>query len=192
MIYKKYSWLSFIAHLVLLVGFSLKLTVESANKEPFLVSYLFFSPEHSHEPAKENLIIHKPEQHVRGSRKQVRLSASHHFQRNTVQMVSVKQEKQEQQAQKTLLTLLHNAIAAKQNYPESALDLKQTGTVVIQFLLAPTGELTHISLLKSSGFTSIDQAALMAVRAASPIKKAGIYLQAEKYFSLEVIFKQHD
>jgi TonB family protein len=88
-----------------------------------------------------------------------------------------------------ILTILHKAIAEKQSYPENAQELNQSGTVRIQFLLYPDGRLAHFSILQSSGFTSIDSAALAATKAISPIKQAGTYLQKETFFSIDIIFE---
>ncbi|TAK73953.1 MAG: energy transducer TonB [Gammaproteobacteria bacterium] len=88
-----------------------------------------------------------------------------------------------------LLILLHTAIAAKQNYPESALELQQSGTVRIQFLLYPDGHIENLTLLHPSGIASLDQAALNAVQAITPAKEAGRYLQNAEYFSVDVVFE---
>ncbi len=94
------------------------------------------------------------------------------------------------EAEKTILSILHAAIATKQNYPDSALELKQSGTVQIRFLLYPDGHLEHITVIQSSGIISLDEAALNAVRAISPVKEVGKYLQKEDYFSVNVVFEQ--
>lgn len=93
-----------------------------------------------------------------------------------------------QQEQK-LLTLLHAAIAAKQSYPDNAVALQQTGTASIRFLLYPDGHLARIALLKSSGAASLDEAALAAVQASSPIHAIQAYLPKAKYFTIDVIFE---
>jgi len=87
-----------------------------------------------------------------------------------------------------LLKLLHNAIAESQQYPETAIALKQTGSVKIGFILYPNGHLTRISMLKSSGFETLDTAALQAVETLSPIKEANAYLKKEAFFSVDVVF----
>jgi TonB family protein len=87
-----------------------------------------------------------------------------------------------------LLKILHDAIAEKQSYPESALLLKQTGVVTIGFMLYPNGEMTDIFIKKSSGVDSIDQAALEAARLTSPVKQVSAYLEQAGLFSLDVQF----
>jgi TonB family protein len=90
---------------------------------------------------------------------------------------------------RTLLKLLHDEIAAKQVYPENALLLNQTGVVSIGFTLNPDGVITNESILKSSGVSSIDSAALAAVRQVSPLKTADRYLQEKEIFSIDVVFQ---
>lgn len=89
----------------------------------------------------------------------------------------------------TLLSLLHQQIAAKQSYPEAALLLQQNGTVRIGFLLFPDGHISQISVLQSSGINSIDASALSALKEIIPVKEASSYLQKERYFSVDVVFK---
>lgn len=94
-----------------------------------------------------------------------------------------------QDAQKNLLTILHNAIASNQHYPEDALTLQQTGTVKIGFWLYPDGTLKQIALLKSSNHTNIDKAALFAVQSISNIPEATALLKSAMYFAVDVVFE---
>ena len=87
-----------------------------------------------------------------------------------------------------LLALLHQQIAANQFYPAAARLFKQTGTVKIQFLLFPSGEITQATIIKSSGFASIDSSALVALKKINPVKEAATYLQKEQFFSVDIIF----
>lgn len=88
-----------------------------------------------------------------------------------------------------ILLKLHAAIAAKQSYPESALELKQKGTVKIGFSLYPDGQLKNITLLKSSGFDEIDRAALNAVHAISPATAIARSLKTAEFFSVDIVFE---
>ncbi|CAN5236161.1 hypothetical protein BH10PSE19_BH10PSE19_06450 [soil metagenome] len=85
--------------------------------------------------------------------------------------------------------MLHTAIAAKQVYPESALALNQTGIVKIAFTLESTGQLSNIRIIKSSGFTDLDSAAISAVEAISPIEGMERYIQKKDDFSIAVAFQ---
>ena len=87
-----------------------------------------------------------------------------------------------------LLKILHDTIADKLIYPDSALLLKQTGTVKIGLMLYPNGQITNISILKSSGAGSMDAEAMIAVQSISLIEQAHVYLTAAKYFSVDVVF----
>ena len=90
--------------------------------------------------------------------------------------------------QDALLTLLHNAILAKQHYPSSALTMKRHGTVQVGFLLKSDGTVHDIQLLHSSGTVSLDQAALQAIGDASPFQGVAAYLTQDKHFNLDVVF----
>lgn len=89
----------------------------------------------------------------------------------------------------TILSLLHTAIAAKQVYPESASELEQTGTVGIKFLIFPDGHLENINVTHTSGFSSLDQAAINAVRASSPITSVHRYLTQAEIYSVDIVFQ---
>jgi len=59
-------------------------------------------------------------------------------------------------------------IEQRKYYPPSSRRMKEEGTVTVSFLLSHTGELVTLSVASSSGFPSLDDAALDAVRSASP------------------------
>lgn len=89
----------------------------------------------------------------------------------------------------TLLSILHDKIATQQIYPESAIVLNQTGKVSIYFILNTNGDITNITLQKSSGVRSIDLAALDAVKRSSPINETINYLKQPESFVIDVIFQ---
>jgi TonB family protein len=89
----------------------------------------------------------------------------------------------------TLLSILHDKIATQQIYPESAIVLNQTGKVSIYFILNTNGDITNITLQKSSGVTCIDLAALDAVKRSSPINETVNYLKQPESFVIDVIFQ---
>lgn len=95
----------------------------------------------------------------------------------------------QQENHDVLLKILHTAIAAKQNYPESAQLLNQGGRVKISFMLLPSGHINNIRVSKSSGFNDLDTAAIEAVQAISPIVEAAHYLQQADHFMVEVVFE---
>lgn len=88
-----------------------------------------------------------------------------------------------------LLTILHDAIAAKQIYPDSAIELNQTGTVTIGFRIFPDGHIENIKLIKSSEIDSLDASALSAVSLISPVKEANNYLKSAEFLTIDVVFQ---
>ncbi|MSN97082.1 energy transducer TonB [Campylobacter sp. FMV-PI01] len=58
-------------------------------------------------------------------------------------------------------------IKAHKNYPKIAKRLRQQGTVHVEFLLKSDGTTSGIKIVKSSGFQSLDEAALNTVKKAS-------------------------
>lgn len=89
----------------------------------------------------------------------------------------------------TLLTLLHNAAAEHLIYPSVALDFNETGTVTVQFLLHPSGEIENILVTHSSGHSSLDEAAINAIRDISPFSNAQYHLKNSKILSIDIVFK---
>ncbi len=86
------------------------------------------------------------------------------------------------------LKIIHNAIIANEHYPANALLLNQSGTVTLEFKVHPTGQIDQITILKSSGFSNLDQAALEALYSLTIIKQADRYLQKATIFSVDVVF----
>lgn len=72
------------------------------------------------------------------------------------------------QSKQLFLQILHAAIAAKQYYPESALEEHLTGTVRIRFLIHPNGRFSQFNIQKSSGHSRLDTAALNALKTVPP------------------------
>jgi protein TonB len=60
-------------------------------------------------------------------------------------------------------------IAEYKHYPPQAVEQKQEGTAVLDITVQRDGRVLDVTLRRSSGFPLIDQAALAAVRAASPL-----------------------
>jgi|GEM_PF-1529122 len=59
-------------------------------------------------------------------------------------------------------------IEGRKYYPASSRRLKEEGTVTVSFLLTSSGDLVTLSVASSSGFPDLDDAALDAVKRASP------------------------
>lgn len=86
------------------------------------------------------------------------------------------------------LKIIHNKITSHQQYPSSALLLNQSGTVTLQFNVYPNGQMDQMIILKSSGFSNLDQAALHALQSIGHFKQAYLYLKKTTTFSVDVIF----
>lgn len=87
------------------------------------------------------------------------------------------------------LKILHAAIAAKEIYPESALLFHQQGTVTLGMLIDPIGNISHLTVLQSSGFQAIDRAALQAAASVTSLPAASQFLKRPQFFSIDVIFQ---
>lgn len=103
-----------------------------------------------------------------------------------------KTEKSEQQETNPdldpFLKILHQDIFSKEIYPANALFLHQTGVVTIRMLINHDGQISQLSILKSSQIKSIDDAALNAVAAISPVREASEYLKQAKVFAINIVF----
>jgi protein TonB len=91
-----------------------------------------------------------------------------------------------------LTKLLHGAINRHKQYPRTALRMAWQGTASIGFLLQRDGQLASLTLLHSSGYNSLDRAALQAVRNISPFEPAQQYLQNAQTFKVDVVFNLYN
>jgi len=175
---KKFFGLSMSVHLLLLLGIPFYLVSPKIIKnqtDRYIPSYLSFSsaaPIKNKENCPKKIPIMK---------------------KTMAQQTVIHTQQQKSDTKKTidniLLKILHNKIADNLSYPDSALMLKQNGTVKIGLLLFPNGQLTHISILKSSGVTSMDSAAIAAVQSIPVIEEAHAYLSTAEFFSVDVVFQ---
>jgi len=88
----------------------------------------------------------------------------------------------------SVLQQLHNAIAKAQRYPENAYQLNQHGTTKIEFILHPNGTMSQIALIKESGYSLLDEAALRSVKAIQPFYMSGNHLIKSERFSVSIEF----
>jgi protein TonB len=84
---------------------------------------------------------------------------------------------------------LHSAIQKVQIYPETALSMQRSGRVTVSFDLSPDGNIANLKLVKSSNTLSLDNAALDAIRHASPFQGINKYLRAVKNFQIDLTFE---
>lgn len=93
---------------------------------------------------------------------------------------------------KPLIILLGKALTRELIYPRAAIDLTVKGLSVIGFTLHPDGQVTDVTLLKSSTADILDQAALTAARQISPVKNVGSYINEPTPIVFGIIFGSRD
>lgn len=189
---KKYFVFSCLTHLLLcfnlvLMLFSLENQTDSKNIAA-LQTYIYEPhPEKKSIPSTQKI---QPKMDRHSVTKKTETQPKQHHLKNHLNR-SQQELKSTQQPffNKPLLKILHDAIAANQSYPETALELNQSGIVKIGFMLSPEGYLSQIRILRSSGFASIDEAAFAAVQSISPIKGVAPYLGQPEFIVVDVIFQ---
>lgn len=130
------------------------------------------------------------QQNKLGLTKVQKKSQSQQFHSTFSQIKKLQEQSKNQSVTKIkILEILHNAIAEKQNYPESAIEFKRRGIVSIGFYVSSDGTLSQIKLIHSSGFSDIDHAAMDAVQESSPVHAVSNYLQQQEYFTVDVVFE---
>jgi TonB family protein len=88
-----------------------------------------------------------------------------------------------------LIALLHAAIQKQQHYPASALQLEREGRVKVKFTLDTHGMVSNLQVAESSGTSSLDEAALSAVKNAAPFAEAMQYLHEPQVYNIDVAFE---
>jgi len=68
------------------------------------------------------------------------------------------------------VTSVKEAIEVKWSYPEAALRDGLEGKLTLEFVVLGNGELGEVRLIRSSGYSILDQEAVRAVKAASPFQ----------------------
>lgn len=124
----------------------------------------------------EKSVLAKRENNHEAQAKQQRVAKRHNL------------ENQGRQAE-SLISLLHAAIQAEQRYPENAEQMHRQGSVRVEFTLFEDGHVSELGVVKSSGTSSLDEAALKAVRAAAPFKQVRDYLRGAQHYNIDVIFQ---
>ena len=93
------------------------------------------------------------------------------------------------QALNGLLELIHTAIQKQQEYPRSALEMSREGRVSLGFTLFANGSISNLTVLKSSGTKSLDNAALTAIYKAVPFMGVHHYIDKPREYSIDILFK---
>lgn len=69
----------------------------------------------------------------------------------------------------TVLSAIRKRILQQKVFPHVAMDNGWSGSVTLQFKLTPEGGLEYVKVLKSSGYTILDENAMRTVRRATPL-----------------------
>lgn len=94
-----------------------------------------------------------------------------------------------QQDNRALYKLLYSAINQQKHYPVSALRMRQQGKVRVSFRLFNNGNLDDLKVSHSSGYRTLDNAALLAVKRIQPFLPAEKYIARVRGFQLDIIFQ---
>lgn len=90
---------------------------------------------------------------------------------------------------KPLAKIIGRALTKKLVYPKVAADFRVHGTVYVGFSLHPDGTLTGIKVVESSRAGILDEAALQAVSAITPLQNVGAYVSKTRYLVIGIIFR---
>ena len=88
-----------------------------------------------------------------------------------------------------LLSLLHQAIDKHKRYPYQARRQRREGLVKLQFVVHPNGQVTNVSVVQSSRFDALDDAARDAVNAISPFQLAANYIYEQHIYDVDIDFR---
>lgn len=87
-------------------------------------------------------------------------------------------------------SMIREKIAAAKTYPQSALIAGHEGRALVAFTITQNGQLLHLSLEGVSGYESLDEAAMQAVKKASPYPPIPEKLRRNSItFKLPISFK---
>lgn len=188
-------WLALLLHLMLLMSFTVILVVEDKPEDkpnlyiPSYVAHDEDSPSLKQAPAPQKKPVEKS-----GLEKLTMENASEATHSQQLTSISISKETEpvhlvgDKDIDKPLLTLLGKALSAHLSYPKIAIDFNVQGVALIGFVLHPDGQVTDAQLVKSSRAEVLDQAALSATMAMSPVKQVNLYINEPKYMVVGVIF----
>ena len=87
------------------------------------------------------------------------------------------------------VSLLHQAIDKHKRYPYQAQRQRREGLVKLQFVVHPNGQVTNVSVVQSSRFNALDDAARDAVNAISPFQLAANYIYEQHIYDVDIDFR---
>lgn len=210
-------WLSLLLHLLCLLGFSITLIpFKTKEKPPGLIipAYLYQPREQVQSiqnqaqqmikqskksqskaiPLKKITTISKAHQSLQQV-KRVALKKNLNKPIKFTQAVNISEPTEpvhligDKNIQKPLFTLIGKALTQHLVYPKIAIDFNIRGMSVIGFVLYPDGTVKDTRLVKSSGAGILDEEAVRAVSAISPLMHVSEYVPAPKYLVIGIIFR---
>jgi protein TonB len=92
------------------------------------------------------------------------------------------------QQKNTLIELLHAKISEHKQYPYLARRQRREGVATIEFVLHPDGSVSGPRLYQSSRTSSLDRAALDAVKSIEPFAPAKTFIDRPEAYRVDVVF----
>ena len=163
-----------------------------SNGAPIIKAYLFHVKDvapslelknHLEKKQTHKKIVKKPQ----GLLKQVNATQfkAHHDKQSPHQLSAPKRLTQGERSR--ILEKLHDAISKNLVYPNQAQFLNITGITQLGFILQPQGIINHIEVLKSSGSSILDRAALATLKVVSPFQE---HVPVASEFTINVQFDE--
>lgn len=87
------------------------------------------------------------------------------------------------------LSMVRTRIEAKKHYPPFARSLQHEGTVVVNVTIGTAGAIISAGIARSSGYESLDKAAVEAVRKAGPFPPPTVYGLGQISIDVPLVFR---
>ena len=87
-----------------------------------------------------------------------------------------------------IVELLHSKISEHKQYPYLARRQRREGVATVEFVLHPDGTVVDPRLVQSSRTSSLDKAALDAVRRIEPFSPASDFIDEPEAYRVDVVF----
>lgn len=195
--FERYSlWIALIIHLLLLLFFS----VQFAPVVKIPIQPIQYVPSYFYDEENKSLSVtqHSTTKNIPVSKNGIKKPATSN---NNVQSDSITQSQSQSQENtqavhlvgktkldKPLIAILGKAITAHMDYPKIAMDFNLKGTSYVRFILHPDGRVTNVELIKSSTADLLDDAALAAINAISPVSNVSQYVTKPEVVVFGIIF----
>lgn len=196
-----YFLLSLLLHLALLFSIVVIWTGQPRHEKPpamYVPSYTYQKPDQP-QPAmtqsetktvSKKVAADKPsvEKDVISTEKQIRNASDVRTSSSSKVTEAINLVGDKKTMPKPLIKLLAKSLATHLVYPKIALDFRVRGMAFVGFVLHPDGTMTNVQLVQSSHAGVLDNEAVAAVTAMSPVKNVGQYLEKEKPMVVGIIF----